>query len=185
MPDSPTTDTNRQSAALPVAAASPAALPGQGEEVDLWWGSYSGWTMLPSFAVCTLLSGIIVVAVWQVLPREYVRTTILSLWLVVWSVQLVRWGRRIFGWNYRLTTRRLFQDRGIRVTRFLQVDLTEVAQVAVRSQGLERWLGIGQLHVTFEKVSFSPMILEGVRDPSRVAELIRRAVHAARPAQEA
>src|SRR5690349_7852196 len=59
------------------------------QEVDLWWGSYSGWTMLPSFAVCIVLTALIFWVVTRFLPhRELVQLTILGASGSVWLVQL-------------------------------------------------------------------------------------------------
>src|SRR5947209_7299648 len=58
-----------------------------GEEVELWWGSYSGWTMMPSFVVCLLLTGLIGWAAWYFVPEGWAQLSALVAASVVWLVQ--------------------------------------------------------------------------------------------------
>jgi hypothetical protein len=161
------------------AAADP-ALP---EEVDVWWGSYSGRTMMPSLLVCLLLTGAIAWASWYYLPARLVRLTIFGLVGAVWLAQTVRWAYRIFGFNYRLTTRRLFRDRGFLYTDAAQAELTGIAQVVVESTWYERLVGVGDVRVLLEDRNRPPLVLEGVRDPEHVANQVQALVKQAREQQ--
>src|SRR5262245_66603947 len=38
------------------------------EEVDVWWGSYSGWTLWPSMVLCLLLTGLVGLGGWIGIP---------------------------------------------------------------------------------------------------------------------
>src|SRR5437016_3446490 len=61
----------------------------QVEEIDVWWGSYSMATMVPSLLVCLLLTGLIAWAAWTFVPRRFVQGTVLGLAGAVWLVQIV------------------------------------------------------------------------------------------------
>src|SRR5438477_9300191 len=91
-----------------VTAASPAAdgeaVARQPEDVELWWGAFSGWTLTPSFVVCLFLTGLLGWAAWYWMPRDWVKVTVLGGGSVIWLVQLGRWAARALGCNYRLTT---------------------------------------------------------------------------------
>jgi hypothetical protein len=147
--------------------------PPHAEEVDVWWGSYSPWTMLPSFLVCVSLTALIAWAAWHSLDRIFVQLTILGAAGLVWLVQSYRLCRRVFGINYRLTTRRLFRDEGLVQPLSLALQLSAVARVQIRRNGYERLVGIGHLLVLCEDRAALPLLLEGVAAPQEVAELIR------------
>jgi hypothetical protein len=149
-----------------------------GEEVDLWWGAFSGRTMARSFLVCVVLTGLIAWAGWAWVPRGWVKVTVLGASGVVWLVQLARWAARALGKNYRLTTRRLWVTHGIRRRAMSAVELAQVTGVTVERTWLERRLGVGRLCVT--QHGGWPLILEGVAHPRDIAELIRKAVQEAR-----
>jgi hypothetical protein len=151
-------------------------------EVDAWWGSYSGWTMVPSWAACVLLTGLIVWGGWALVPRGFVQGTILGLAGALWLAQGLRWGYRVFGYNYRLTTRRLYRDRGFLYTGFAVLDLASVAGVVVNRTWFDRLVGVGQLCVRPEDNAKEPLVLEGVRRPLEVAQKVRASVQAARAA---
>jgi membrane protein YdbS with pleckstrin-like domain len=153
-------------------------------ETDLWWGSYAGRTMLPSFVLCFALTlGLVFGAylLWSDFGQgpAVARHEFYSVAVALWLFQLVRWLYRIIGCNYRLTTRRLFCGRGFLYPATAPVDLRDVQGVAVKQLAWERWLGIGRVYVQAKEA----VMLEGVHQPERIAERIRQAA-ARRPAFE-
>src|SRR5262245_23065947 len=97
------------------------------EEVDVWWGAYCGWTMMPSMIVCIVLTGLIALGVWLWVPRDYMQLAFVGVGGALWIAQAVRWAVHVFGRTYRLTTRRLYVDCGLFRCRPLNVDLHEIA----------------------------------------------------------
>jgi membrane protein YdbS with pleckstrin-like domain len=154
------------------------------DEVDVWWGSYAGRALWPSFVFCGLLTAAIAAAAWyfydayQAHPR-LMRYLAYGLTGAVWLTQLGRWLYRTVIINYRLTTRRLFQDRGFHHPEAGSVQLDRLKGVEVTYGPLERRLGIGRLYVESEG-GVPPLVLEGVYDPIKVAALITRTADAAR-----
>ena len=114
--------------------ALPTLTPERVQEVDAWWGSYSGWTMMPSMAICMGLTALIAWGSWQLLDKGWVQLSILSLTGALWLVQAFRWCYRVFGYNYRLTTHRLFQGRGMLYAEGIEVNLLglDIAAPALR-----------------------------------------------------
>ena len=159
----------------------PTVSPPLAEEEDIWWGSYSTWTMIPSLVVCVLLTGLIAWGAWRLVPHGFLQTTVIGLAGAVWLVQGVRWGYRVFGYNYRLTTRRVFADRGFLYQDFAALELNSVAQVLVKRKGLDLLLGVGQVWIVPEDRSKPALVLEGVRDPGAIAVRLRELVQVARP----
>jgi hypothetical protein len=165
------------------AAEAPAVLPPP-DEVEVWWGGYSGWAMLPSFLVCVVLTGLIGWATWGLVPRGTKPIAFLGASGVLWVGQLTRWGYRTAVFTYRMTTRSLFRDRGALYPAPERVFLADVTHVSVKLHGLDRFGGVGQVRVHFGDKARPPLILQGVRDPGRAAELIRDWVHKARKQQD-
>jgi len=140
------------------------------QETDVWWGAYSGWTMLPSLLVCVALTGAIVWGAWTFVERRHVQWTFWSLAGLVWLVQLLRLGRHVFGINYRLTTKRLFMHQGKWRPRVIWIDVSSIVDVGVRPVPLGNWTGVGNVVIRAEGRRF---ILRGVHRPNEVARLIR------------
>jgi hypothetical protein len=160
----------------------PDADPDEDQEADVWWGAYAGRTMLPSFVACGLLALGIAFAAWYVartdpalpFPPRYAAYSLIAL---VWLVQLLRCGYRTVTINYRLTTRRLFWDRGFR-NPSLAVDLSRIKSVTVQpARPFERALGIGRLRI--DVADADPLVLDGVHQPEAVAERLRATAAAA------
>ena len=150
------------------------------EEVDLWWGSFAGRTLTPSFAVCVLLTaGIYVLVQELVRERGWLQLAFVAAAGAVWLVQLVRWAHRFFTWNYRLTTHYLYVDNGIWPLIARRLTLQSIDRVEVRSSKLARWLGVGDLWVFVKDTATPPVILQGLCHPRHAADLIRAAVRKA------
>ena len=153
-----------------------AAPPQAEEEVDVWWGSYSGWTMMPSLLVCIALTGLIAWFTWVTFRggrSGFVQLTFLSLAGSVWILQTLRWVYRSCSYNYRLTTLRLFRDRGFGTKYRRVVELAGVSDVRIRRSFHERLVGVGRVYVFLLDKPKQPLILDGVRQPRAVADLIR------------
>ena len=48
------------------------------QEIDLWWGAYAGRTMTPSFIICALLTGLLILLVWN----QACMSSMLATWIV-------------------------------------------------------------------------------------------------------
>lgn len=156
----------------------------ENQEIDIWWGAYAGRTMTPSFVICSLLTGLLILLVWLFWPknedRPYLeRYTTYILVGAVWLFQLVRWGYRIIGINYRLTTRRLFCQRGF-YTLITFIDLASIATVRIERDVLESYLKVGRLRIIPVNNDQPQMLLEGVYNPDQIAALIMNQVQKAR-----
>jgi membrane protein YdbS with pleckstrin-like domain len=144
----------------------------QDQEVDVWWGAYSGWTLIPSLLVCFILTGLFSWLAWLMLPRGRVQLGVFTLVGLVWLVESLQYALRVFGKNYRLTTRRLFKDKGVLWRKTSMVDLTKVTQIYVKRNRLERWLGVGRIYIRAPEVQRRLIVLNGITAPEGIAEQI-------------
>jgi membrane protein YdbS with pleckstrin-like domain len=156
------------------------------EEVDVWWGSYAGRAMLPGFAVCLIITVLLLVLDWYLaihhLRTDLISSAILSLAGALWLFEGTRWVYRMIAVNYRLTNRRLLYTRGFKVPENWTVDLARVREVSVLRSPLERLLGVGHIRIQVQDNSLPPLVLEAVLAPERVARTIRRRVRQAQAA---
>jgi membrane protein YdbS with pleckstrin-like domain len=160
------------------------------QEVDVWWGSYAGRTMLPSFVACALftlatLAGALYLGIRYELNPLALRYSAYAVAGAVWVAQLGRWGYHVLTFSYRLTTRRLLLERSFFNSARAALDLPRLARVEVDRQPLERLVGVGTLRVFEEGGGVPTLELRGLLHAERVAGLIRdqakRAVETNRP----
>jgi hypothetical protein len=168
VPDHPALPT---SVSVPV-EREPLPVPAPPEEVDLWWGSFASRTMLPSLLGCLLATAAIGWLTWLILPGHLVKLAFFGLAGTLWLVQAIRWSYRYFGFNYRLTTRRLFCHRGFLYSPGDQLDLAGVARVQVKANRWDRLVGVGRVLVFPVNPARAPLVLEGVGQPDQTANFI-------------
>ena len=99
----------------------------------------------------------------------------------IWLLQAIRAGYRLFGYNYRLTTRRLFHDRGRLYPPDAPLDLATVVRVEVKQSLLGRLIGVGTVRVIPEDAA-ATVELTGVYRPKVLTAKIEAAATAAREA---
>jgi membrane protein YdbS with pleckstrin-like domain len=88
-----------------------------------------------------------------------------------WVLGGVAW--RIFSCRYRLTSQRLFVERGILSQTIDQTELVRVDDVQIRKSLLDRVFGLGSILVASTDATDRQLTIIGVREPDRLAELIR------------
>jgi hypothetical protein len=157
----------------------------ESQETDIWWGSYAGRTMTPSFIVCGLLTALIIWLVWLIWPKQenlphLERYTTYILVGAVWIFQMIRWCFRIVAINYRLTTRRLICQRGFQSAATKSIELAGIATVRIERAALESHLKVATLRIVPIDTSQPSLILEGIVQPNRIASLIMNQVQEAR-----
>ena len=143
------------------------------EETDLWWGSYSGWALVPSIVLCVGLTVLIGLGSLAWVERGWVRLTFLGMGGTLWFVQGLRWAYRYFSFNYRLTTRRIFRDKGFWSPERVQVDLGHVTQVTITQNGIERLVGVGRVVLHLSGCQATELTLEGIAHPQQIAPFLR------------
>lgn len=156
------------------------------QEVDLWWGSYAGRTMLAGFIAwgavsLAILAGALLLWLTEIMDPYVVRYSTYALLALIWLVQLGICLYRILTWNYRLTTRHLFVERSFFPSPFQRVELVQIAGVNVDQSPLVRFVGVGRVRISTTDGA-RVLVLEGVRDPNRIAGKIRKLVSQAKTA---
>jgi membrane protein YdbS with pleckstrin-like domain len=155
-------------------------------ESDLWvgrthWKHFMGRLLL--WLVALLIAGAITITIARRTTAWSVGTAVwIILALVVISGLPVLGGitLRVLGTRYRLTTQRLFIQRGILSQTVDQTELVRVDDVRVYKPFLDRLWDVGSVGIVSTDATDREIVVEGIAGPDRVAELIRTRMRALR-----
>lgn len=151
------------------------------QEVDAWWGAYSPWTMLPSWLITSALFLAILTFSTIYLSRNWARHVIFWGGGAVVLFQTLRWIHRIFGWTYRVTTKRLLEERGI-ISKHRREELaTGIERVTIDRVGLAKLVGVGRVLI-YLKGHTEPWIWEGLRRPEAAQKALEEVMKKQAPA---
>lgn len=163
----------------PAAAKPTRSEPTPSEEVDVWYGGYSSRAMGGAMTLSIVATLLLLALGWLIAAQ--LPTFTQEVWLgiagvigALWVFQIFIWIYRIVGFQMRLTTRRVFYDRGVLYREKKEVPLASVGRVEVVDQALDRFLGVGQLTLFGEGTAGELLMMTGVPQPRSVAELIRQ-----------
>src|SRR2546427_7200789 len=137
----------------------------EGEEVDLWRDSYAWLSMLPSLVLGALLTAIIVGVAWYLGAWRgalWARSMAQAFMGALWVGLLIVWSYRLLTVNYRLTTRRIFCERGFRHPGDPGLPLNHIAIVSVDFGLMDRILGVGLVRVITKDEQLPTLTLRGV-----------------------
>jgi hypothetical protein len=172
-----------------IATSKTLVVPEAEQEADVWYGGYAGRTMLPSLAICLGLTALMLWGVWNFWerwPSRWRGLVILAAAGVlgaIWIFQIIRWGYRKMATGTRLTSRRLFLDRGFLYPNRDTLPLDQIARVEVRRSIFGYCLRFGRIHIFSETKHDAVLVMHGVSRPFEVAERIRKQVARAREGQ--
>jgi uncharacterized membrane protein YdbT with pleckstrin-like domain len=163
--------------------AADAATPARGRgtppaESEIWSGSYSAKAMVGTFAgaaVLTLLG--LVVAIFGG-PAGGIAFMIAA--ILVWVGLALLYFYRRMTVHYRLTTYRFFHETGLLSRVGNRVEVIDIDDVTVSQGVIERMFSIGTLRISSSDKTHPELVLPGIDDARRVADLIDGARRAER-----
>ena len=163
----------------------PVSQPADEGEQELWRGGYSGKDMYEAWTLYALLSLILLVlCVW--VQQSWLWWASVVVIVVLWVRGTLVLAYRKLSVAYRLTSRRFFHEKGIlrRVTD--RIELIDIDDITVEQSIIDRLVGVGTIKITSSDRTHPVLIMPGVKDVRRVADLIdearlkerrRRAIH--------
>jgi membrane protein YdbS with pleckstrin-like domain len=167
--------------AADTAAASLAAA--YGEENVLWQGRTSWKDTLPVWILWGLGSLALLWVWWRFradVSTHWLLYTVSVVILGSGLALLTRYAWRIYGTRYRLTTQRLFIERGILSRTTEQTELVRVDDVRTRQSILDRLFGLGDVEIVSSDTTQPKVLLAGIAEPLAVAEHVRNNTRAMR-----
>lgn len=173
----------------PFSAAAKDAKPGDlhrdpAMEKDVWEGRASWRAFYGTWLLWLAIVIVLLILVYRSTePSESKWNLRYVSWLVAAASAVALFVRQflvIYGHHYRLTTQRLFVNRGIlsRVTD--QLELVRVEDVRLRQGIIDRLVNTGSVEISSSDQTDQDLTLDSVADPAQVAEHVRRNVRGAR-----
>ena len=161
-----------------VAAGDGAALDPEAEQ-ELWAGR-THWKHYAGRLACWLACNVLVVVLlfqlagyWEPMTGGHAFWVALGILLVSGAVVVGRVLLVILGVRYRLTSQRLFVERGILSRTVDQTELIRVDDVRLHKSLLNRVFGLGSVAIISTDATDREIVIAGIAEPERVAEAIR------------
>ncbi len=142
-----------------------------GGERELWDG-HTSWKHFADLVLVAVGWTIIAAIVWFTTPPS-MGWTVLILTLGGWLYVAARIGHGILYHHYRLTTQRLFIERGILSRTIDQAELIRVDDVRIHKTLLNRLTRLGSLEIFSTDASDRRVMIVGIENPESLADSIR------------
>jgi membrane protein YdbS with pleckstrin-like domain len=141
-------------------------------EAVLWEGDFATKAMIGDWIGAGVVSlalaiGSMYAAQWQ----WYVLAVITFVWIAV----LLKLAVHKLGVHYRLTSQRLFHEKGVLSRTTNRIETIDIDDVTVEQGPIERMLGIGNIRVTSSDRTDPEMVMRGIDDVRNVSALIDKA----------
>ncbi|MCC7292688.1 MAG: PH domain-containing protein [Phycisphaerales bacterium] len=167
---------NATAADYPGRASAAEAPPGEvAKESEIWTGRTHWKHFLPGLVLWVIGASVVT---WLLLLAKgdgggAWSWVIAFLWLGSGLFVLGRMVARILGHRYRLTTQRLFIERGILSQTIDQTELIRVDDVRMHKSVLDRIFGLGTVEIASSDATNPSVRIVGVAGPETVAEHVR------------
>jgi uncharacterized membrane protein YdbT with pleckstrin-like domain len=143
-------------------------------EDELWHGGYSGKDMAGTWVVAGFLT-LVALGACIVFALTPVWLGIAGGAAIVWIALLGVLMVRKMSIDYRLTTQRLVRKTGLLNRKTGRVEVIDIDDVSIEQSLMQRMLGVGRIKILSSDVSDPELMMLGIQDPTRVAELIDKA----------
>lgn len=141
-------------------------------EKELWVG-HTNWKHFADLILVALGWSVIAVIVGFIMPR--VMGWIVGIMAALgWLYVAGRILHAILNYRYRLTTQRLFIERGILSRTIDQAELIRVDDVRIHKTLLNRFTGLGSIEIFSTDTSNRQVTIRGVPQPEHIADTIRQ-----------
>lgn len=138
-------------------------------EQRLWTGGYSGKAMVGSWLVAAVVSVALLIASFFFPPGLLV---FLALILLIWVGLALTLAYRKLNIHYELTTQRLVHRTGILTRRSDRIELIDIDDVTFEQGLVERMFGVGKIKITSSDRTHPELVLVGIDEVARVADMI-------------
>ena len=138
-------------------------------EDQLWSGGYSGKAMIGSWLAGTIVTVGLIVAAVLFPPGLLVFIGIIA---VLWVFLLFTFAYRRLNLHYELTSQRLIHKAGILSRRTDRIEAIDIDDVTFVQGLIERMFGVGKIRISSSDRTHPEIILIGIDDVKRVADLI-------------
>jgi membrane protein YdbS with pleckstrin-like domain len=153
-----------------------------GEEKELWQGRMS-WKRFVGSAALWVVGTVVLIWLWLKLRQQWGPWLGKAVWLLIVAaagVLFVRAAIKVYGRRYRLTSQRMFIERGILGRTTDQTELIRVDDVRTYQSLTDRIFGLGDVELISTDATEPNSKAEGIAGPHEVAEYVRSYTRALR-----
>jgi membrane protein YdbS with pleckstrin-like domain len=148
------------------------------DERPVWDGNPSWKAFYPHFLLMAIwVAAISVGYYFAISPENRTQTFYIAAYAVlaaagvVYLLIKVIYGR--YYMHYRLTTQRIFLEKGLLGKTVDQTELVRVEDVQFRQNVYQRMMGIGNVHILAHDLTDGQIIVRNIDDPRQVSEHVR------------
>jgi membrane protein YdbS with pleckstrin-like domain len=155
-------------------------------EQDLWQGGYSPKAMVGDWIVCAAVTTVLVAA-WAVWVRNgWLWLGMLAAVAALWLYHAALLAYRRLSVRYRLTSHRFLHESGLLRRVSDRIEIIDVDDITFEQGPIERLVGVGTIRIVSSDRTHPDLLLRGIDDVRRVADVLddarraerrRRALH--------
>lgn len=149
--------------------------PTMGDEKELWSGNYSIKSMTGSWILLALLTVVAFVLLLVFSAGPWVFWVVLGLLAVLWIGMLGVMYYRKWSYHYELTTQRIKHREGFVFRSQDRIELIDISDVKLKQGPIQAMMNVGNIHVISSDESHPLLIMLGLADARKVADLIDNA----------
>lgn len=141
------------------------------EETDLWQGGYSGKAMIGSW----ILAGVVTIALLVaaiMINASWGWWGFLILTIAMWVYLGCLVSYRKLSVDYQLTSQRFIHKSGILKRRADRIEVIDIDDVTYEQGIVQRMVGVGTIRIISSDRSHPELVLPGIDDVRRIADLI-------------
>ena len=141
-------------------------------EQDLWSGGYSGKAMIGSWAAAAVATVAALIAGIALQVGQVGWLVLAGLVLLVWVWLGLTLAVRKLSVHYQLTSQRFIHRHGILTRTTDRIEVIDMDDVTFKQGLVQRMFGVGKVVISSTDRSHPELVLKGIADVQRVANLI-------------
>ena len=149
--------------------------PTLGDEQELWSGNYSVKSMAGQWIVLGLLTVAAIALLLVFGAVQWVVLTVLGILGVIWVFMVGVMYYRKWSYHYELTTQRIKHREGFIFRSQDRIELIDISDVKLKQGPIQAMMNVGNVHVISSDESHPLLIMLGLADAKKVADLIDNA----------
>ena len=129
------------------------------------------------WVLCGILSSVLLFVAFYFTFGKVLWGATLGLIVLAWLYSLLLWAQRRLGVRYRLTSLRFYHETGLFRHITDRIEMIDIDDVTCEQGLIERILGVGTIRLASRDRSHPVLLIRGIDDVSRAADLIEGARH--------
>lgn len=145
------------------------------KERELWRGGFSGMSMIGSWIAAAIITVAVIAALLKVPvigSNDFAWYAGIGMAILVWIYLIGLMLYRKLGMHYTVTNQRLRHREGILMRKLDRLELIDIDDVSYRQGPIQAILGVGNITVNSSDSSHPELVMYGIANVRRVADII-------------